>query len=312
MKQENCKVNIDEISKIIPYCISCGRHCSLDSLHCTKGQEFLLGFLYTMNIFEGGHSSEMDTQSKYSILYFSGTGNSAFVAKKASEATGGEVISINDMLKTGISGDVSTGEDLVICAPVYAWRIPHVAEAWLKSAVFPSAKRVWFLLTFGSDAGNAYKYNRKLAEEMKLEYMGTAGFKMPCNHITMFDVPEKAEADEKIAAALPLIEAAAAEIAAGKILKEPTVSIADRMKSGMINTPFYSLFIQTKPFYTTDDCIGCGKCALLCPLNNISIENKKPVWGQNCTHCMSCICRCPQGAIEYGWKSLGKPRYHLD
>nr|WP_264291386.1 MULTISPECIES: hypothetical protein [unclassified Dorea] len=31
-----------------------------------------------------------------------------------------------------------------------------------------------------------------------------------------------------------------------------------------------------------------------------------------CTHCMACICYCPAEAIEYGKKSVGKPRYHLD
>jgi epoxyqueuosine reductase QueG len=47
-------------------------------------------------------------------------------------------------------------------------------------------------------------------------------------------------------------------------------------------------------------------------LNNIRLENGKPVWGKNCTHCMACICYCPKEAIEYGKKSKGKPRYHFE
>ena len=50
----------------------------------------------------------------------------------------------------------------------------------------------------------------------------------------------------------------------------------------------------------------------LCPLNNIHLENGKPVWGKNCTHCMVCICYCPKEAIEYGKKSRNKPRYHFE
>ena len=50
----------------------------------------------------------------------------------------------------------------------------------------------------------------------------------------------------------------------------------------------------------------------ICPLNNIHLENSKPVWGKNCTHCMACICYCPKEAIEYGRKSKGKPRYHFE
>lgn len=43
-----------------------------------------------------------------------------------------------------------------------------------------------------------------------------------------------------------------------------------------------------------------------------SLQNGKPVWGQDCTHCMACICCCPAEAIEYGKMSLGKPRYHFE
>ena len=70
--------------------------------------------------------------------------------------------------------------------------------------------------------------------------------------------------------------------------------------------------LYTDNFSVRKNCIGCGKCARLCPLNDISIVDDRPVWGKNCTHCMACICHCPTGAIEYGRKSLGKPRYHCD
>ncbi|WP_420314690.1 4Fe-4S binding protein [Blautia massiliensis (ex Durand et al. 2017)] len=46
-------------------------------------------------------------------------------------------------------------------------------------------------------------------------------------------------------------------------------------------------------------------------MNNIVFENGKPIWGNQCTRCMACIGYCPTEAIEYGKKSIGKPRYHL-
>lgn len=59
-------------------------------------------------------------------------------------------------------------------------------------------------------------------------------------------------------------------------------------------------------------CIGCGQCVKRCPMNNISIKDNKPVWKSCCTHCMACICYCPLEAIEYGKKSVGKPRYQFE
>ena len=64
--------------------------------------------------------------------------------------------------------------------------------------------------------------------------------------------------------------------------------------------------------YDLNACIGCGRCVELCPQNNVHLKNGKPVWGKNCTHCMACICYCPKEAIEYGEKSKGKPRYHVE
>ena len=77
----------------------------------------------------------------------------------------------------------------------------------------------------------------------------------------------------------------------------------------LIKYIFYSLFVKDKKFYAKDDCIGCGLCERLCPMDNIEIKNGKPVWKGGCTHCMACICSCPESAIEYGKISAGKPRY---
>ena len=43
--------------------------------------------------------------------------------------------------------------------------------------------------------------------------------------------------------------------------------------------------------------------------NNVSLKDGKLLWGDQCTHCMACICKCPKEAIEYGNRSKGKPRY---
>ena len=89
----------------------------------------------------------------------------------------------------------------------------------------------------------------------------------------------------------------------------PVPQIQGKAKSGKINEVFYKKFVKAKGFYTTDRCTACGLCEEVCVLRNIRLENGRPVWGENCTHCMACICGCPAEAIEYGKKSIGKPRY---
>ena len=123
------------------------------------------------------------------VLYFSGTGNSRYVAGRVARALGELLCSLNERIKAGDYSPVETGERLIVVTPTYAWRIPRLVGDWLQKTKFPGAKRVWFLMTCGSEIGNAEKYNRALSREMGLSYMGTAQVVMPENYIALFRVP---------------------------------------------------------------------------------------------------------------------------
>ena len=71
------------------------------------------------------------------ILYFSGTGNSRYVAQRIAEALGDELLSMNDRIKAGDTSPVASGERLVIVTPTYAWRIPRIVRDWLAGTDFP-------------------------------------------------------------------------------------------------------------------------------------------------------------------------------
>ena len=243
------------------------------------------------------------------ILAFSGTGNSRYVAKRIADATGDSVVDLNDMIKKGKLLSIGEEDSLVVVSPTYGWRLPRVVEQMIRNASFAGQKKIWFVMTCGSEIGHADKYNRKLCEEKDLTCMGTAQIVMPENYLAMFDVPDWKESAEIICKADPDIKAAVDLIRQGKVFPAPHVGAVDRIKSDIVNPVFYAAFVKADDFRVTDMCIGCGKCATVCPLNNIHLEGGRPVWGKNCTHCMGCICYCPKEAIEYGKKSASKPRY---
>lgn len=244
------------------------------------------------------------------ILYFSGTGNSEYVAKRLTALTGEEAVSITDRIRKRDHKKIVSEEPLVFVTPTYGWRIPRLVEEWITKMTFEGSGKAYFLMTCGGSVGNAGQYLKKLCEKKQFTYMGCQQVVMPENYVAMFPVPEEGEAKEIVNRAEPVICDAAERISQGLPLEEKHCSLADRIMSGVINQVFYACFVRDKKFYATEDCIGCGACAAVCPLHNISLKEGKPVWNGRCTHCMACICDCPKEAIEYGKASKGKPRYH--
>ena len=168
------------------------------------------------------------------------------------------------------------------------------------------------LMQIYRSAGYAAKYNQEFAAQKALTYMGTAQIVMPENYIALFSAPDKQEAKAIVENAKPAIRSIIDCIRNGMEFPAPRNNLYDRFMSGAVNPIFYKGIVKADAFTVSDACIGCGKCVQLCPLNNIRLDKDKPVWGSNCTHCMACICYCPKEAIEYGKRSVGKPRYHFE
>lgn len=244
------------------------------------------------------------------ILYFSGTGNSAYVAKNLADILEDSCISISDRIKKRNREKIESEKPLVFVVPTYAWRIPRVVEEWIEKMSFAGNEKVYFVMTCGDSNGNAGKYIQKLCLKKNFEYMGCQKIVMPENYLAMFPVPEEAEAVGIVRKADPLIYRAAEAIRNGQHFDEKKPSAVDRISSGIVNDIFYAFFVKDRKFYATDDCISCGKCVDACLLHNITMNDGKPEWNKKCTHCMACICDCPKEAIEYGKASKGRPRYH--
>ena len=51
--------------------------------------------------------------------------------------------------------------------------------------------------------------------------------------------------------------------------------------------------------YKKKECVGCGKCAEVCPAKAIEIKNKKAVIDKKkCITCFCCQEFCPKGAMK--------------
>lgn len=242
------------------------------------------------------------------VIYFSGTGNSRFIAQKLAELTGDSLTDMGEYIKAGKYADF-TDENYVFVSPVYVSAPPLAVMDFIKHSRFPEKSRAWFVMSCAGGMGGSPEYCRRISQEKGFDYMGTAQIVMPQNYIAFFKMRTKDECRAIIEKAVPDIHGLAAKLCDSKAFAPSQMKRWEYISTQMILKMYYRFFIKAKAFHLEGDCISCGRCAGVCPLGNIIMENGKPRWGENCTHCMACINLCPKNAIEYGKKTQGKMRY---
>lgn len=246
------------------------------------------------------------------IFWFSGTGNSKLAAERIAEITGDETVSLNELSKKGEKRTFNCEKPLVFVCPVYAWRLPRVAEKLIEECSFEGDTRAYFILTCGAESGAAALYAEKLCKKKGFAYMGTAVVIMPDNFAPMLPVADGEQAKIMIDNAIPVIDGIGEVIKSGGIFEKRRAKAVDKAKSAIINSGFYRFYIKDGKYFATDKCVSCGKCAEVCPLNNVRIADGKPEWLGNCTLCMACYSCCPTEAVEYGKATAGRNRYRAD
>ena len=110
--------------------------------------------------------------------------------------------------------------------------------------------------------------------------MGTGDIFMPRNYIASdaYPIQVAPEVHKLISNGKKKIEEAAEILKNGRKLKKRYVFLFEYLIVKPVAI-FWGKFVLTaKAFYVKDSCIGCGKCSRLCPLDNIQIQDKKPVW----------------------------------
>lgn len=243
------------------------------------------------------------------ILYFSGTGNSEYVAKRIGKEIGDETLNLFEKIRSRDNTQVCSSRPWVVVVPTYAWKIPRIVQEWLECTALSGSRDIYFVMTCGGSIGNAGQYLQALCAARGWNSLGCLPIVMPENYLAMFSTPTREEALEIIQRAEGVIDGVARTIQRGEAFPKPAISVKDRISSGIVNQMFYPLYVHAKKFRVTDACISCGRCVEVCPRSNIRLEQGRPVWGDACTHCMACICRCPSQAIEYGTHSKGLARY---
>lgn len=240
------------------------------------------------------------------IAYFSATGNTRLVARMIAETTGDTAEYIPDIIASGRKV-LESDRPFVIVTPIFAWRIPRYVEDFVRDTEFKGDKRIYFVVTCGGEAARADRYIRRLCGEKGLDLLGIGVVVMPDNYVVFFEPVDEDTARMMILDNVPVVDDISDRISGRGPLEY--VTEGGLMKSTLVNSLFMRLYTGGKGFHSTNRCTGCGSCVEMCPVNAISLDDGKPVWGESCMQCLACLNRCPEQAIEFKEKTVGRRRY---
>lgn len=247
------------------------------------------------------------------IFYFSGTGNSKYIADKLAACLDEKTIDIAKALDDNtFVYDCKEENYIGFVFPTYGWDVPKIVKEFIINLEFENMNESTYIFAVnncgGSEGAALYGFNKMfLDKNINIDYARSVV--LPDNYIIMFDTPDEETQKKTIRSA---------NIKLANVIN----NISRRKKSVNVKfTPmilFYKAFNfvftkflnGTSKFEVKDNCIGCGLCKDICNSQAIEIIDNKPVWIKNsCVHCLACLNRCPVQAIEYGNKTEGKERY---
>jgi len=247
----------------------------------------------------------MDT----TIFYYTGTGNSLWVARRLSSLPGNvNLVSISEWMK--LKKPIETGT-IGIVFPVHIWGVPSPVVKFVDELKGYSFSYIFAVAVDADQVANTLVQLKNIFKKNGMILSSGFEIKLPSNYIPWGDVEPREKQEQKFSAA----EKKLSDIC--RIVKNRESRPVEKgpLWQRVIFTMIYKMSSRRVPemdrsFWVDEKCNHCGICARVCPAENIVMVDEKPVWNHHCEQCLACIHWCPQKSIQYGNKTQAYKRYH--
>lgn len=249
----------------------------------------------------------MSNQTKISIFYFSGTGNTKVVCEQLSSALQKEPsheVSLTSIEALSLTQAVTASQEseyIGIAFPIYGFGAPKNILAFSEdlAAQLKGPKKIFILMTAGDFIG----VNHAAAQKV-IGYFEKKGHPVVYERIiamaSNFLLPYEMAFNKQLYEVAQLKTAhMALEMMSGK-KRRLTPAGATKIFARLMHKgeSEYGAAIYGKSLKSDDTCTGCGLCVKKCPVSNLSLHDKQVAGGKNCIMCMRCVYGCPSQSLK--------------
>lgn len=243
-------------------------------------------------------------------IYFSGTGNTKYCIEKFLELYNNnkekQLYSIEN--KEAIN-KIKENKDITFAYPIYYSDMPIIVKDFVnKNKEIFKNKNVFIIVTMGLFSGDGAGCLARILRKYKANILGGLHLKMPDCIGDVKLLKKSLEENKIIVKSTELkIKKTVSNIKNGKYSKEG-LHFYNHVAGLLGQRLWYynkTSSLKDKLKINYNECIGCSKCSINCPIHNIKMLDNKPKPLGSCTSCYRCINNCPKQAITL----IGKEVY---
>lgn len=244
-------------------------------------------------------------------LYFSGTGNTQFVAEIFSKKMNAKYHSIEEDID--FDAAILRQERICFCYPIYGSCIPLIMQEFVQR--FRSAlngKKLIIICTQLLFSGDGARVFTELLEGVEHSVIYAAHIHMP-NNICNFPVfpmagPERIEKYKRDAHLA--LDRICEDLRQGVIRKKGFNPFSTLL--GLLTQRLYfrrAMVFAQKSVRISPSCNLCSRCVRACPVQNLKIDSGRVTHNEKCVLCYRCVNLCPQKSITVLYHGKVKRQY---
>ncbi len=232
-------------------------------------------------------------------IYFSGTGNTKYVANRFSSIMGCQNYSIED--NVNFKDVFKINNTICFCYPVYGSCVPKIMREFIqKHKTCLDNKEIIIFCTQLMFSGDGARVFTDLLKGNKYKVIYAEHFNMPNNisNTSIFKVTNGNENHKVVDKVNKKLIRVCYNIKNDIIYKKGFNIFSYLL--GLLQRPFFIRY-ENKLIRTleiSNECNNCKLCINICPTKNLYLKDNKIQDKNKCTLCYRCVNICPQKAIR--------------